>query len=150
MTVVFLQRNSSSLSLYFFPFSDAIVLKQHSALQFSWLLKMCSMGTLLASLYSSIVFLYSFLSCTPNRFWAGGHLLWCTCITDPYFRWRWRICVLQLPSRDGRDLKGRMDLGFTHQVLLWMNSEIDLRQLWMDAWAQLALFCHRLWRWNQW
>ena len=88
LIVVFLQRNSSSLSLYVFPSSDALILKHHSELQFLWMLNMCPRGALLASLNSSIFFPYYFLSCTPNIFWAGGHLLWCTRITDPYFRWK--------------------------------------------------------------
>ena len=29
------------------------------------------------------IFPYSFLTCTPNLFWARGHLLWCTRIADP-------------------------------------------------------------------
>ena len=77
-----LQRNSSSLSLYVFPSSDALVLKYHYVLQFSWLLNMCSRGTLLASLNSSIVFSLLFLSCTPNISWFGEHLLWCTHISE--------------------------------------------------------------------
>ena len=116
-----LQRNFSSLSLYVFPSSDALVLNHHSALQFAWLLNMCSRGTLLASLNSSIFFIYYSLSCTPNLFWAGGHLLWCTRIAYPYFCWWWRIFVLQLPSRDGRGPQGSMAQGFLYQVFLWMT-----------------------------
>ena len=37
------------------------------------------------------------------------------------------------------DLQGRMDLGFSHQVFLWVTLELDLGHLCMDAWAQLAL-----------
>ena len=48
-----LQRNLSSVSLYVFPSSSAIVLKHHSTLQLSLLLNMCSRGTLLDSLNSS-------------------------------------------------------------------------------------------------
>ena len=51
-----LQQNSSSLSLYVFPYSNALVLNHHFSLQFSWMLNFCSIGTLLASLNSSIVF----------------------------------------------------------------------------------------------
>ena len=92
-----LQRNSSSLSLYIFPSSDALVLKHHSALQFSWQLNMCSRGTLLAALNSSIVFPYSFKSCTPNPFWVGEHLLWCTHISEPYYHWSCKICAWTQP-----------------------------------------------------
>ena len=49
-----LQRNLSFLLLYVFPFSDALVLKNHSSLQFSWLLNICSWGNLLAALNPSI------------------------------------------------------------------------------------------------
>ena len=55
-----LQRNFSSLLLYFFPSSDALVLKHHYALQFALLLNMCLRGDLLASLNSSIVFFLFF------------------------------------------------------------------------------------------
>ena len=51
-----LQQNLSSLLLYVFPSSDALVLKHHYALQFSWLFNMFSRGALLASLNSSTVF----------------------------------------------------------------------------------------------
>ena len=69
-----LKLNSSYLSLYVFPSCDYLVLKHHSALKFSWLLNMCSRGTLLASLNPSIVFylfffimyLQSFLSQRVN------------------------------------------------------------------------------------
>ena len=63
-----LQRNSSSLSLYVFPSSNALVLKHHSALQLSWLLNMFSRGTLLASLNSSIVFYLFFFIMYPQYF----------------------------------------------------------------------------------
>ena len=56
-----LQRNSTSLLLYDFSSSRALVLKHHSELQLSWLLNMCLRWTLLASLKSSIVF-YSLFS----------------------------------------------------------------------------------------
>ena len=62
----FLQRNSSSVSLYVFTFSDTLFLKHHSALQLSRQLNMYSRGPLLASLNSPIVFYLLFLSCTPN------------------------------------------------------------------------------------
>ena len=96
------------------------------------------------------VFPYYFLSRTPNLSWVGEHFLWCTYISDPYFSWRWKICALKQPSRDGRDLQGRMALGSPHQVFLWMTSELDLGSLWMDAWSHLAFCCHRFWKWYQW
>ena len=43
----FLQQDVSSLLLYSFPSSDALVLENHFALQLSWLLNMCSRRTLL-------------------------------------------------------------------------------------------------------
>ena len=61
-----LQQNSSSLLLYVFPSSDALVLKHYSALQLSWLLNMCSRGTLLASLNSSIFFPILFYRVPPT------------------------------------------------------------------------------------
>ena len=37
------------------------------------------------------------------------------------------------PSHDGRKLQGSIALGFPHEVLLWVSSELDLRHLWMDV-----------------
>ena len=73
-----LQRNLLSLSLYVFPYSDALVLKHHSALQFSRLLNMCSRGTLLASLNSLIVFFLFFFIMYPQSFLSRRDLL-CRC-----------------------------------------------------------------------
>ena len=87
-----LHRNLPSISLHVFPSSYAIVLKHQSVIQFSWLLNICSRGTLLASLNSSI-FWYSFLSCRPNLSWVRYHLLWCIHIAEPYFRWRWNDVI---------------------------------------------------------
>ena len=56
----------SSVPLYDFPSSGALVFKYRSALKFSRPLNMCSRGTLLASLNTFIVFSYCFSSCTPN------------------------------------------------------------------------------------
>ena len=63
-----LQHNLSSVSLYVFPSLDSLVLKHQYAIQFSLLLNMFSRGTLHAWFYSSIVFPYYFLSCTPKCF----------------------------------------------------------------------------------
>ena len=77
------QRNPSSLLLYSLPYSDALVLEHWSALHLTWLLNMCSRGTLLACC-NSTNFFYSYLSYTPNIAWFWEHLLWCIHIADPY------------------------------------------------------------------
>ena len=94
--------------------------------------------------------LYYFLSCTPNISWVGEHLICCIYTTEPYFCGRWKICAYIQLSRDGRDLQGRMYLGFTHQAFLGMTPELDLRHLWRYAWSQLALYCHCRWLWHLW
>ena len=60
-----LQHNSSSLLFYVFTYCDSLVLKHHSALQLSSLLNMCSRGTLLASLNSSMFFPLLFYRAHP-------------------------------------------------------------------------------------
>ena len=60
-------------------------------------------------------------------------MLWCINIAEPYFRRQWEIFALIQTSRNGRDMQGRMALRFPHQVLLWMNSELDLGHLCRDA-----------------
>ena len=71
-----LQRNSSSLLLYAFPSSDALVLNHHSALQLSWLLNMCSRGALIASLNYSIVFSLFFFIIYPQSFLSRRAYAW--------------------------------------------------------------------------
>ena len=72
-----LQRNSSSFLLYVFPSYDALDLKHHSALQLELLLNVCSIGTLLDSLNSSIVFSLLFFIMYPKYFlsWRASDLL---------------------------------------------------------------------------
>ena len=60
------------------------------------------------------------------------------------------ICALLQPSRNGRNLKGKMALIFPHQVSLWMTSELDLGHLFRDAWEQIVVWFHRCWQWHQW
>ena len=66
----YLQRNSSSVSLYVFSSSNNLFLKNHYALQFSWLLNMCSRETLLTSLNYSIVFSQFFFIIYPQYFFS--------------------------------------------------------------------------------
>ena len=56
-----LQWNSSSLSLYSLPSTDVLILKHHSALQFSLFSNMCSRGTLIFSFHYSKLFLIFFI-----------------------------------------------------------------------------------------
>ena len=63
--MVFLQLNSSSVSLYVFPYYDDLALKHHSAIKLSCLKNMCSRGTLLASLNSSNIFSVIFYHVSP-------------------------------------------------------------------------------------
>ena len=57
-----------SFSLYVFPYSGDLVLKHHFAIQFAWLLNMCSRGILLASLNSSTFFSLFFFIMYPQYF----------------------------------------------------------------------------------
>ena len=60
-----LQRNLLLVAFYVFTSSDALVVRHHYVLQLPWLLNMCSRGTLLVSLNSSIVFPYYFYHVPP-------------------------------------------------------------------------------------
>ena len=115
-----------SLSLYVFPYSDALVLKPHAALQFSRLLNMCSRGNLIASLNSSIVFPFYLFDSESICFGALSSL-------SPTFVDNVKDVCLQLSSRDGRDLQEMMALGFPNQFFLWMFSELDTGHLSMDS-----------------
>ena len=73
----------------------------------------------------------SSLSCTPNVFWSWGHLFCCNRIAYPYFRWQWRRCVLQLPSRDGGGSARKDGLGISSwsfpfdDLRTWPQSPLD-------------------------
>ena len=73
-----LQWNSSSVSLDIFPSSGTLVLKHHSALQLSWLLNMCTRGTWIASLNSSIIFYLLFFIMYSKSFlsWIASALVY--------------------------------------------------------------------------
>ena len=79
------------VSLYAFPSSDALVLKHHSELQLSWLLNMCSRGTLLASLSSSIVFFLLFFIMQPQYFLSQR----ASALVHPHF---WALILLTMEN----------------------------------------------------
>ena len=90
-----------------------------------------------------------YLSYTPNTSWVWENLIWLIHTYEPYHCLKWKICAYKQPSRDEMDTQVRMALVFHHQVFLWMNSELDLGNLLMYAWAQFVLCCNCLLQWNK-
>ena len=73
-------------------------------------------------------FPYSSLSCTPNMFWAGGHMLWCTRIEDP--------CLLHCQRRQGSSMRVHQSRCPPAQNILGVHDKKIIGKKQLKSWVR--------------